>query len=333
MIEIVKNKEVAQENVICDDLEQFKTDIENGLQENPKTIPSMYFYDKKGDALFQEIMNLPEYYLTRSELDIFKNKTDQLIKAMDLQADSYFELIELGAGDGLKTKELLKSLDTNNFKFDYFPIDISSNALDLLEKDLNEVLPNVSVKTKQGDYFKVLDALKMSKKPKIILFLGSNIGNMTDDLASAFISKLGANLAPGDKLLLGVDLIKSKDIVLPAYDDSKGVTAAFNINVLERINTQLDANFDLSQFKHSPEYNEKEGIAISFIESKSDQTVAVKAIGKSFHFEKGEKIQTEVSRKYNDVLISKIILNTDFKLDTKIMDNKAYFADYILTRY
>ncbi|MHA7944013.1 L-histidine N(alpha)-methyltransferase [Formosa sp. 3Alg 14/1] len=333
MIEIVKSKRAEQKNVNCKDLDQFKSDIENGLQSSPKTIPSMYFYDKKGDALFQDIMNLPEYYLTRSELDIFQNKTDELIKAMDLQADSYFELIELGAGDGLKTKELLKCLDINNFKFDYLPIDISSNALDLLEKDLNATLPNVSVKTKQGDYFKVLDALKLSKKPKIVLFLGSNIGNMTDDMASAFITKLGANLSAGDKLLLGVDLIKPQNIVLPAYNDSQGITAAFNINLLDRINTQLDADFNLNQFNHSPEYDEEKGIASSFIESTKQQSVEIKAIGKTFHFEKGEKIQTEVSRKYNDVLISKIILNTDFKLDTKIMDSKAYFADYILTRY
>lgn len=310
----------------------FKNEVKQGLEANPKTLPSKYFYNKKGDALFVEIMNMPEYYLTRSELDIFKNKTHQLIEAFDLNSDSYFELIELGAGDGLKTKELLKSLDDKNFNFDYFPIDISQNALELLKKDLNTELPNVSVKTQQGDYFKVLDTLKQSKHPKVMLFLGSNIGNMTDDVAAEFIYNLGKSLNVGDKLLLGVDLMKSTEIVLPAYNDEKGITAAFNLNLLNRINDELGANFNLDHFSHCPEYNESEGIAKSFIVSTKDQIVEIKAIGKSYHFSEGEKIQTEISRKYNDQLIQKIIKTTDFSLKTKILDSKEYFADYILTR-
>lgn len=310
----------------------FKKDINQGLTSDPKTLPSKYFYDKKGDTLFVEIMNLPEYYLTRSELDIFKNKTDQLIDAFDLKTDSYFELIELGAGDGLKTKELLKVLHTQNYNFDYLPIDISSNALSQLEESLHSEIPNLSVKTQQGDYFEVLDSLKKSKQPKVILFLGSNIGNMTDEQSAEFIYKLGANLNSGDKLLLGVDLIKSKEIVLPAYNDSKGVTAAFNLNLLDRINEELEANFNLNKFKHQQEYDEREGIAKSFIVSTENQTVEIKALADSFNFTKGEKIHTEISRKYNDEIIHQIIANSEFELNTKIMDSKAYFADYIFTR-
>ena len=313
-------------------IETFKNEVKQGLENHPKTLPSKYFYNKIGDALFVEIMNLPEYYLTRSELDIFQNKTQDLISAFQLKPESYFELIELGAGDGLKTKKLLNALDAQQFSFDYFPIDISANALSLLKEDLSEVLPNVSVKTQQGDYFEVLASLKESNKPKVILFLGSNIGNMNDEKAAQFIYNLGANLKPGDKLLLGVDLIKSKDIVLPAYDDNQGITAKFNLNLLERINNELGGDFNLNQFKHEPEYNEDDGIAKSFIVSTTQQTVHIKSIGVSYHFEAGEKIPTEISRKYNDALIEQIIAETDFKLDTKIMDSKAYFADYILTR-
>lgn len=313
-------------------IDTFKKEVENGLDANPKTLPSKYFYDKKGDALFVKIMNSPEYYLTRSEFDIFKNKTEELIQSFKIKKENYFELIELGAGDGTKTKELLKELVSKSFKFDYFPIDISSNALNLLEQDLNTEIPNLNVKTQQGDYFKVLDSLKGSNKPKVILFLGSNIGNMTDDLASEFIYKLGTNLNVNDKLLLGVDLIKSKEIVGPAYNDSKGITADFNINLLDRINKELEGDFKLNQFKHHPEYDEKEGIAKSFIKSVVKQTVEIKAIGKTFNFTEGEKIHTEISRKYNDKLIEKIISYTDFSLTTKIMDSKEYFADYILTR-
>ncbi|WP_452232235.1 L-histidine N(alpha)-methyltransferase [Lacinutrix sp. MEBiC02595] len=314
-------------------IETFKKEVKQGLDANPKTLPSKYFYNKIGDALFVEIMNLPEYYLTRSELDIFQNKTQDLISALQLHTNAHFELIELGAGDGLKTKKLLSALDKQNFAFDYLPIDISSNALSLLKKDLSETLPNVSVKTQQGDYFEILASLKSSNKPKVILFLGSNIGNMKDARAAEFIYNLGANLKPGDKLLLGVDLIKAKEIVLPAYNDSKGITSKFNLNLLHRMNEELGADFNLDNFKHQPEYDESEGIAKSYIVSTKKQTITIKAIEKSYNFEAGEKIHTEISRKYNDTLIEKIIANTDFSLDTKILDSKGYFADYILTRH
>ncbi|XMO88438.1 L-histidine N(alpha)-methyltransferase [Algibacter sp. AS12] len=312
--------------------EVFKNEVDKGLQEDNKTLPSKYFYDKIGDALFVEIMNLPEYYLTRCELDIFQNKTQELIESFSVSTDSYFELIELGAGDGTKTKELLRSLDAQNYNFDYFPIDISSNALSLLEKDLKSELPNLSVQIQEGDYFKVLASLKESKKPKIVLFLGSNIGNMSDDMAAEFIYNLGSNLQAGDKLLLGVDLIKARHVVLPAYNDSRGITEKFNLNLLDRINNELGGNFNLNQFKHQPEYDEREGVAKSFIVSTVNQSVEINATGKTYNFTEGEKIHTEISRKYNDALIEKIIEKTDFNLETKILDSKAYFADYILRR-
>ncbi|MBU2020075.1 MAG: L-histidine N(alpha)-methyltransferase [Bacteroidetes bacterium] len=313
-------------------METFKNDVDSGLSSNPKSLSSKYFYDKKGDALFAEIMNLPEYYLTRCELDIFQNKTGELIEAFGVNSETYFELIELGAGDGTKTKELLRALAAQNYSFDYFPIDISSNVLEVLEKDLMKELPTVSVQTKQGDYFDVLASLKTSNKPKVILFLGSNIGNMNDDLAADFLHNLGANLSSGDKLLLGVDIIKPQEIVLPAYDDSKGVTAKFNLNLLERINNELGANFDLDNFQHQAEYNQDEGIAKSFIVSTEEQIVSIEATGKSYHFGKGEKIHTEISRKYNDELIEKITANSQFMQHQKIVDSKSYFADYILIR-
>lgn len=308
----------------------FKNEVHEGLSSNPKSLPSKYFYDKKGDALFVEIMNLPEYYLTRSELNIFQHKTQELIDAIEVEPDSYFELIELGAGDGTKTKELLHELDEQNYNFDYFPIDISSNALELLKQDLSTEIPNLNVQTQQGDYFEVLASLKNSKKPKVVLFLGSNIGNMNDERAAKFIYNLGANLQPGDKVLLGVDLIKARDIVLPAYNDKQGITAKFNLNLLDRMNKELGADFNLNQFEHQPEYDESEGIAKSFIVSTVNQTVEIEATNNSYSFTKGEKIHTEISRKYNDQLIKKIIANTDFSLQTKILDSKAYFADYIL---
>ncbi|WP_370227419.1 L-histidine N(alpha)-methyltransferase [Mesoflavibacter sp.] len=311
----------------------FKEDVRKGLEQPLKTLPSKYFYDKKGDALFVEIMNLPEYYLTRCELEIFQNKTNALIEALQLKTNIHFELIELGAGDGLKTKHLLKALIDQHFNFEYIPIDISANALQLLQKDLNKTLPNVAVTPKQGDYFEVLASLKHNNKPKVILFLGSNIGNMDDVIAQQFIYNLSANLQKNDMLLLGVDLIKSEDIVLPAYNDSKGITAQFNLNILERINNELEANFNLDNFEHLPKYDAVKGIAESYILSTKAQTVSIKAMNATFDFDEGEKIHTEISRKYNDKLIHSVIANTDFTIEDKILDSKAYFADYILKRH
>lgn len=314
-------------------LEQFKIDVEQGLESTPKKISSKYFYDKKGDALFVQIMQMPEYYLTRAEHEIFREKTQEIINSLSLNKENYFELIELGAGDGTKTKELLRKLQDDNFQFDYFPVDISSNALDQLEESLSREIPDLKVKKQQGDYFEVLASLKNSSHPKIILFLGSNIGNLNDDLAAKFIYQLGSNLKIGDKLFLGVDLIKPASIVLPAYDDAQGITRDFNLNLLARINNELGGNFNISTFKHQPEYLEEDGIAKSFIESTIDQEVSIQKIGKTFHFKKGERIHTEISRKYNDKILQKIIADTDFKLTDKLMDSKKYFADYILTRH
>jgi len=313
-------------------IKEFIKDVDEGLSSKIKTLPSKYFYDKKGDELFVQIMHLPEYYVTRAELEIFSQKTQNIINALQLKPNSYFELIELGAGDGLKTIELLKVLDNQHYKFDYSPVDISQNALDNLERNINKKLPNVSIKKRHGDYFQFLETLKTTNHQKVILFLGSNIGNMPDDTASDFIYKLGENLSVNDKLFLGVDLMKPTSVVLPAYDDSQGVTREFNLNLLHRINIELGGDFIIDNFIHQPEYSEEEGIVRSYLVSLIEQKVSIKKIGKTFNFMKGEKILTEISRKYNDKIIKKIICNTDFKIIGKLSDNKKYFSNYVLIR-
>lgn len=312
--------------------EQFLIDVDKGLSAEPKTLPSKYFYDKRGDALFVEIMNMPEYYLSRAEHEIFAEKTEEIIKAFDVNKNTYFELIELGSGDGTKTKELLESLVNGNYNFEYIPIDISKNSLITLKEKLNKELPKLKVNVQQGDYFKVLEDFKDIPHKKIVLFLGSNIGNMKDDVAANFIYQLGSNLHSKDRLLLGVDLIKPEDIVLPAYNDANNITKAFNMNLLQRINQELGANFELSAFDHQPEYTEEEGIAKSFLVSLENQVVCINSNGKRYNFKAGEKIHTEISRKYNDKILHKIIANTDFILEEKITDSNNLFADYILQR-
>jgi dimethylhistidine N-methyltransferase len=329
MSETKTTKKKKHDNSI---INHFKKEVDEGLSNAEKSLPSKYFYDKTGDALFVKIMHLPEYYVTRSEHEIFKTQSQAIMKALQLNPETYFELIELGAGDGLKTKELLRELIQFNYRFEYMPVDISQNALDKLETNLNYELPKCKITKEHGDYFEVLELLKENMHLKVILFLGSNIGNMPDAVATDFLSKLSDNLQKKDKLFLGVDLIKSASIVLPAYNDSQGITAAFNLNLLDRINRELEADFDLKFFKHQPEYKESDGIAKSYLVSTKAQQVYIARLNKSFDFYKGERILTEISRKYNDTILNSILSKTDFVIKGRITDSKAYFANYILER-
>lgn len=310
---------------------KFKQDVIKGLSKSPqKTLPSKYFYDKKGDELFVKIMALPEYYLTRAEMEIFKDKTEELISALCLNKKEKYDIIELGAGDGTKTIHLLKKLISLEFDFEYIPVDISKNALEGLNTYLKNELPDIVVKPNHTDYFKALNDLKQDGRAKIILFLGSNIGNLLDEQATDFIYHLGSSLYKGDKIILGVDLKKSKEIVLPAYNDSQKITAEFNLNLLDRINNELGANFDRNNFEHYPDYDEEIGIAKSYIKSLKEQWVKIDE--QWFHFIKDELIHTEVSRKYDDEIIKQILSKTDITWEYKIMDSKNLFADYILHR-
>ncbi len=314
------------------DLKQFGEDVREGLSQSPKTLPSKYFYDQRGDELFVEIMHMPEYYLTRSEYEIFRNHSADLIEALNPDRQLGFDLIELGAGDGSKTIELLRELLRQKYDFDYIPIDISTNTLNVLSKRMKDELPDLNLNAKEGDYFRILEDLRNGNRPKVLLFLGSNIGNMTDDRAAGFLKRVSDVLHTGDTLLLGVDLIKSRNIVFPAYNDPAGLTRAFNLNLLSRINRELGGNFDLDSFEHRSEYTEEEGIAKSFLMSTCNQAVTISSIAKTFHFGEGERIHTEISRKYNDEVLNRILKDTALKVKGKLTDQEGYFADYILER-
>ncbi len=312
--------------------DEFAKDVAEGLLATPKTLPSKYFYDAAGDDLFIQIMDLPEYYLTRAEMEIFRDQTDALIQALGQVPDQPFELIELGAGDGQKTFYLLKGLLAAGYDFTYVPVDISSNVLEHLQRYLADKLPDLNIRTEQGDYFKRLKVLQETDLPRVILYLGSNLGNLTDDKSKAFMEKISRRLTAGDRLILGVDKKKSADIVLPAYNDSAGITSAFNLNLLTRINRELGGEFDLAQFRHAPEYDEENGIATSFIESTADQDIKIGTIGKTVHFGKGEKIKVEISRKYDLPIIRKIIADTPFEIETVFKDSRSYYLDIVLLR-
>lgn len=310
----------------------FLKDVNDGLSQTPKYISSHYFYDKVGDKLFQQIMEMPEYYLTNSEQEIFQEQSQEIIASFNINKNEEFELIELGAGDGKKTQYLLETLLSDQFKFTYIPVDISKNSLSVITERMKSLFPLLNINPKQGDYFAVLDELFISDKPKVVLFIGSNLGNMDDETAKNFLKKIAAHLKVGEKLLLGLDLIKSREIVLPAYNDSSGITRDFNFNLLKRINEEMGANFNDANFEHVPEYTEEEGIAKSFLKSRIKQTVYIKDLDKSFEFDEDECIHTEISRKYNDEILQKIIGDSGLSITSKLMDRKIYFADYILSK-
>ena len=312
--------------------DEFAQDVLTGLSSNPKYISSKYFYDKVGSDLFVQIMHSDEYYVTDAELDIFQNKTSEIIDGLALDQDQEYEIIELGAGDGSKTIHLLSALLEREYSIEYIPIDISIDALKGLEKSLSTQLPDLSIKAQHGEYFSVLNQLKNNKLPKIILFLGSNLGNLTDEQSTEFIYALGCELQTNNKILLGLDMIKSREIVLPAYNDAKGITAEFNYNLLRRMNRELDADFVIDQFIHAPDYIESEGIAKSFLKSLVDQKVTIGRLNKIFYFNKGELLQTEMSRKYNNEVIGNILNKTDFKITDKIVDSKNLYANYIIEK-
>jgi L-histidine N-alpha-methyltransferase len=312
--------------------QQFLADVQEGLSGEPKKLPSKYFYDATGDKLFVEIMNLPEYYLTNAEHEILREQTAQIIQSLNLDPLQEFELIELGAGDGTKTKEILYYLQNNSYNYSYRPVDISQHALDSLKGNLKEEMPGLRIKPLQGDYFDALSSIKGNDLPKVILFLGSNMGNMYDENAKKFMLQLSQQLEKGDKVFVGLDRIKAVEIVLPAYNDSQGVTAKFNLNLLTRINRELGANFQVGQFEHAPSYTEESGIARSALRSLTKQSVYLKTLDRHFNFSAGELVHTEISRKYNRSILESVLKDSGFSITKEFRDSKEFFSNWLLAK-
>jgi len=311
---------------------QFELDVRKGLTDYPKHLSSKYFYDKKGDKLFQDIMNMPEYYLTDREFEIFSTHTTEIAELFT-KGNPRFKLIELGAGDGKKTKILLKHLSNNDYDFKYQPIDISQNALDGLEKSLQEELPQVDVEVREGTYFETLSAINSENgTKKIILFLGSNIGNLLHPKAIDFLKSVEELMQKSDLLFVGFDMKKNPQTVLDAYNDANGITAAFNKNVLERINQELDGNFDLDNFRHWETYDPETGTAKSFLVAQKAQQVTLKKLDLEVHFKAWETIHTEISQKYDDRTIYWLAEKADLEVVTHFTDTNRDYANYVFKK-
>ncbi len=321
----------AIENAIQPDVADLAENVRTGLIQTPKQLSSRFLYDAEGSRLFQAIMHLPEYYLTRSEYEILDRHKADLLALFGPKEP--FSLIELGAGDGLKTKILLRHFLAQKAQFSYVPIDISVDALDNLAADLRHELADLSVEPQHDDYFNALERLSVNTdRRNVVLFLGSNVGNFASADAIDFYRQIADRLRPGDLMLTGFDLQKNPATIQAAYSDQQGVTRAFNLNLLRRINRELDADFNLDQFEHYESYNPENGEARSYLVSQCGQTVQIRALEMTVSFENAEVIHTEISRKFSKKNIFELADATDFSVAGWFSDQKDYFADVIFRK-
>ena len=304
-----------------------------GFQKSPKTLSSMYFYDDAGSRLFQQIMDLPEYYPTRAEYSILAHHGPAIAETLSPNgAAGPFSLVELGAGDGLKTKLLLHALLASKVDFAYAPVDISASALDGLSRSLQREMPTLRVTPVVESYADALHQLATWPGRKAVLFLGSNIGNFAPDERAAFLRQLAAPLGPDDRLLIGFDLQKDPRRIRAAYDDAQGVTAAFNLNLLTRLNRELGANFQLENWQHYTDYDPLTGAVRSYLISARAQTVQVRALSKSFDFAAWEVIHTENSYKFTRSQIAELAAAAGLRVVTSFEDAAGDFTDVVLAR-
>src|SRR5690625_47268 len=310
--------------------EKFKTDVRKGLTAFPKYLSSKYFYDEKGDKLFQKIMDLPEYYLTRSEFKILKKHKKSIVDCF--YDPEGFDFIELGAGDGKKTKILLRELVEKQFEFNYLPIDINYHSLAELENSVLKELPQVRISTLEGTYFAVLGRLaEFNQRKKVIMVLGSNIGNLRHKKAVEFLQNISQGMNASDLLFMGFDQKKHPQTILDAYNDKTGITAAFNKNILHRINRELGADFQVDNFMHWETYNPESGTAKSFLVSKIAQKVYIEALELEVNFKKWESIHVEISQKYDDETVEWLVSQAGLKIKKVFTDDDQYYKNYLFS--
>ncbi|MGB3606516.1 L-histidine N(alpha)-methyltransferase [Psychroserpens sp.] len=303
----------------------FAQDITKGLSAEKKHLSSKYFYDDNGSRIFQEIMQMPEYYLTDSEFEILSLQAKQIVEA--LKFDVSFNIIELGAGDGFKTFKLLEYLVSNSIAFNYVPIDISQEAITILSEKLQERLPELSIKPRVGDYFEILKEAAKNDVPSLLLFLGGNIGNYSEEKAIELLSLFNKNMKVNDKLLIGMDLKKNPITIHNAYYDHASITKRFNLNLLIRINREFDADFRIDDFDFYCHYDPSIGEVKSYIVSLKAQTVQIKDLDLTIKFDQNELIWTELSKKYSRPEIEVLAQKSNFTVIEHFLDCKYYFTD------
>ncbi len=313
-------------NLVRDDARlNFADDVRRGLLAQPKYLFPKYFYDELGSQLFEAICLLPEYYPTRAENEILARSADEIVASVE----GHKRLLEMGSGSASKTRLLIEALLRKQPELHFIPVDISASALETSSRVLLQSYPRLRITAYASDYYSGLAELQREESDRartLALFLGSNIGNFDSDEAHVFLRALRGVLNPGDALLLGADLKKAKGVLEAAYDDALGVTAAFNLNLLARINREMDADFNLRDFKHQAEYNAEAGRVEVYIESRREQTVALRKLDMEVTFAAGERVHTENSYKYDLEDLSAMAVATGFTRTRTWLDQRGQFS-------
>jgi L-histidine N-alpha-methyltransferase len=312
-----------------DPLTEFSRDVASGLTSFPKRLACRYFYDAEGSALFDAICELPEYYLTRAETAILRSHAGDI--AASIPGD--VTLIELGSGSAVKTRLLLEAFLRSRSLLHYVPIDICRPVLETSAAKLLDEFPTLEITAVAAEYHQGLQQLRAeTDRPKLILWLGSNIGNFDRPDAVRFLGQVRAAMTAADRLLIGVDLRKDKAILEAAYDDDAGVTAAFNLNLLARINRELDGTFDLCAFQHRAIYDEVEGRIEMYLVSTRPQRVRIGQLGLEIAFAADEMVHTENSYKYSPAEIADLGTAAGLAIEHSYFDAEGRFCLCLLRK-
>jgi dimethylhistidine N-methyltransferase len=312
--------------------DDFAGDVLRGLTSTPRYLLPQYFYDDLGSALFEAICHLPEYYPTRCETEILQSFATEIVHAFGPSV----RIVELGSGSARKTRHLLAALLQQQRHLTYIPVDIDPGVLVTSARELLGEQPRLEIAAIASDYRDPDAALRPLLPPArpgertIVLFLGSSIGNLASAEAGAMLSSLRRLLTPGDALLLGADLVKPRQLLEPAYDDALGVTAAFNRNLLSRINRELGGDFDLSSFAHRAFFNEVAARVEMHLVSTRAQSVRIAALDVTIDFAEGESIHTENSHKYDERSIAALAHGSGFTPERRWTDANGWFCDVLL---
>jgi len=306
----------------------FAEDVRRGLTATPKSLSPKYFYDELGSQLFDAICLTPEYYLTRAENEIIERYADEI--AGSIGGDKI--LLEMGSGSASKTRLIIEALLKQQSNLLFMPVDISESALESSSRILLQSFPRLSIEAYAAEYFEALAVLseRQLRRRTLALFLGSNISNFGREEAPKFLRALRRVLKTGDALLLGADLKKDRSVLEPAYDDALGLTAAFNLNLLARVNRELDGNFNLRAFKHHAFYNDEIGRVEIYIESIPAQTVNIGKLNLEVRFDAGERIHTENSYKYDLSGIAQLANDSGYTCTRTWLDSGERFSSNLL---
>lgn len=318
----------VEKSAIENHLPDFAGHVANGLSASPKKLSPMYLYDKQGSLLFEQICELPEYYLTRTEHRILEKFAHEIAA----YSNGNLALIELGSGSSTKTRLIIEALIDHQDDLHYIPVDISETILVSSAKELLEDYPDLKITAHVAEYHAAIKHIsKQQIEQKMVIFLGSNIGNFEPQTAENFLRKIRTWMNEGDFMLLSTDLQKSIGILEAAYNDKQGITATFNLNILKRMKRELDADFDFEKFAHLAFYNRAQGRVEIHIRSKIDQQIYIGHIDQTFDFKKGETIHTENSYKFTKGQIAQLCHDAGFRWVRQWTDDRSYFSVNLLS--